>query len=168
MEEIYEHRLDTYYLATIGYGITLIVYSAVAGTMIGDTFSLSVSLWDDPVFSLLAACAVIALIALIITAVLNRTVIVRDRELVFRTRFRERVLTPDEVEWIGFRRENRYRTRGARAYPSARIKLRSRRRALRLRPASFEHSSALAKSIKAWTERNGVEFRVGRRRQENR
>jgi hypothetical protein len=166
MEETYEHRLDTYYLSTIGYGATLIIYGAIAGTMSGDTFSLNVSLWEDPIFYFLAACALIALIALIVTAILNRTVIVRDRELIFRSRFRERVLTPEDIEWIGFRRETRYKTRGVRTYPSIRIKLPSRRRALRLRPSNFEHGGALAKSIRAWAERNGVEFRVGRPKRE--
>jgi hypothetical protein len=166
MEETYEHRLDTYYLSTIGYGATLIIYGAIAGTMSGDTFSLNVSLWEDPIFYLLAACALIALIALVVTAILNRTVIVREHELIFRSRFRERVLTAEDIEWIGFRRETRYKTRGVRAYPSARIKLRNRRRPFRLRPTNFEHSSALAKSIRAWAERNGVEFRVGRAKRE--
>jgi hypothetical protein len=163
MEETFKHRLDTYYLATIGYGVTLVLYALVAGNVIEDRFDLHLSLWKDPIVYLLAACALLALISLIITAVLNRTVIVRDRELVFRTRFRQRVFTPEEIEWIGFRRESRIRTRGERSYPSARIKLRNRRRLLRLRPSSFEKGGAMARAIRGWAQRNGVEFRVGRR-----
>ena len=167
MEETFKHRLDTYYLATIGYGVTLVLYAVIAGTVIGDRFELHLSIWRDPIVYLLAACALLSLIALIVTAVLNRTVIVRDRELVFRSRFRERVFTGDEIEWIGFRRESRIRTRGERSYPSAKIKLRNRRRLFRLRPSSFERGGAMAKAMRAWAQRNGVEFRLGKRWRRN-
>jgi hypothetical protein len=164
MEEIYKHRLDTYYLATIGYGVTLVVYAVIAGTVIGDRFELRLSLWNDPIIYLLAACALFSLVALIITAVLNRTVIIRDKELAFHSRLRQRAFAPEDIEWIGFRPESRLRTRGEQSYPAAKIKLRSRRRPLRLRPSSFERGGAMARSIKAWAQRNGVEFRQGRQR----
>lgn len=158
-EETFRHRLDIYYLATIGYVVTLVVYTVVRGTLIGDTFSVA---WQDPIVYLLAICSAVALIALIIVAISDRRVIVSGRELRFRTRFRERVLTPDEIAWIGFRRERP--TRSGQTYPSARIKLSSRRRLLRLRPVSFERSGQLARAIRDFARNNGIELRVGRRK----
>lgn len=157
-EETFRHRLDVYYLATIGYVVTLVVYVIVRGTLIGDTFSV---VWQDPVVYLLAACSVLALFALIFAAFSTRRVIVGAHELRFRTRFRERVLTPGEIEWIGFRRERPLR--GTRTYPAARIRLRGRRRMLRLRPASFERSGLMARALRDFARNNGIELRVGRR-----
>lgn len=158
-EETFRHRLDIYYLATIGYVVTLVVYTIVRGTLIGDTFSV---VWQDPIVYLLAICSVVSLVALIVVAVSDRRIIVSNHELRFRTRFRERVLTPDEIAWIGFRRERP--VRGGQPYPAARIKLRSRRRLLRLRPVSFERSSQLARAIRDFARNNGIELRVGRRK----
>ena len=95
-------------------------------------------------------------------AVSNRTVIVAEHALRFRTRFRARVLAPEQIEWIGFRRERQYR--GELSYPAAKIKLRGRRRLLRLRLASFERSGFLARSIRDWARANNVALRVGRSR----
>ncbi len=158
-EETFRHRLDIYYLATIGYGVTLVVYAVVRGTLIGDTFSV---VWQDPIVYLLALFAILALVALIVVAVSGRRVIVSRNELQFRTRFRQRILRPEEIEWIGFRRDRPLRQ--PKASPTARIKLRDRRRLLRLRPNSFERSRDLALAIRDFAQTNGIEIRVGPRR----
>ncbi len=156
-EETFKQKLDIYYLATIGYWVTLVAYVAISGTMTGDRFEL---IWKDPVVYLLGAFAVIALLALAFVALADRTVVIRGRELLFRTRFKERVLTPETVEWIGFRRETHVR---GRSFPVARIKVVSRRRPLWLRTGGFERSMVLARTLVEWSRANGVEHRVGRR-----
>jgi len=156
-DETFKYKLDTYYLATIGYFVTLIVYAVVQGTLTGEQFEVD---WRDPILYLLAGCAITGLVALTVAAVSNRTVIVTGSALRFRTRFRERVLTPEEIEWIGFRRERQYR--GELSYPAIKIKLRNRRRHLRLRLASFERSGFLARAIRDWARLNNLELRVGR------
>jgi hypothetical protein len=156
-EETYKQKLDIYYLATIGYWVTLVAYVTVSGTLIGDRFEL---VWKDPVVYLLAFFAVISLLALAFVVIADRTVIVRERELVFRTRFKERIFTPESIEWIGFRRETQVR---GQAFPAARIKVRSRRRPLWLRTGAFEQSLHLARTLREWARTTGVEYRVGRR-----
>jgi len=162
-EETFKSRLDIYYLATIVYGITLSLYIVVRGTLIGDTFSV---VWQDPIVYLLALCSVVSLLALIFAAASNRTVIVTDRELRFRTRSKERVFTPADIAWIGFRRERQFR--GEQTYPLTRIQLKNRRRPLRLRPASFERSGDLARAIRDFARTNGIELRTGWRRRKGR
>ena len=157
--ETFRHRLDVYYLATIGYGVTLAAYTIVRGTLIGDTFSV---VWQDPIVYLLAICAVIALVSLIVAAVSARRITVSSEELRFNTRFRERVFRPDEIEWVGFRRERSLRE--GKGHPLIRIKLRRRRRALRLRPGGFEGSRELTLAIRDFAQANGIEMWVGRRR----
>lgn len=155
-EETYKSRLDIYYLATIAYFVTLIAYIVVTGTLIGEKFEV---VWRDPIVYLLAICGFAALGALVVAAIAKRAVIVSEHELRFRTRFKERVFAATDIEWIGFRRERRIRE--ARVYPTARIRLRSRRRALRLRPGSFERSGNLARAIRDFARHNNIELRVG-------
>jgi hypothetical protein len=160
MEQTFKHKLDIYYLATIGYGVTLVVYVAVTGTLIDDRFEL---VWADPIVYVLALCSVVSLIALVIAAVLDRTVVVHENELLFRTRFKERRFGPDDLEWIGFRSDSRVKVRGGRAYPAVRMKVRNRRRLLRLGIANFERRGELARALRDWGKRNGVALRFGRR-----
>jgi hypothetical protein len=162
MEETFKHKLDIYYLATIGYVLTLIVYVAVTGTLIEDRFELVLK---DPIVYVLALCSIASLIALIIAAILDRTVIVREQELVFRTRFKERIIRPADIAWIRLQAETQVRVRGGRAYPAAKIKLHDRRRLVRLGVANFERRVELARALRDWARRNAVQLRVGRRRE---
>ncbi len=160
MELTFKHKLDTYYLTTIVYGVTFVIYVAVTGTLIDNRFEL---VWKDPIVYLLGICVVVSFIALCIMAMLSRKVLIRDHELVFRTRFKERVIKAEDIEWIGLRRDGRVKLRTGNPYPAAKIKLRKRRRLLWLRPSSFERSKGLTKKLIEWMEMNGVELRRGRR-----
>jgi hypothetical protein len=159
-EEKYRQRLDLYYLATIGYGATLIAYVMITGLWIGDQFSL---VWKDPIVYLLAACTLVSLLALGIAAVVNRKVVVRDGELVFQSRFSERIIRAADLEWIALRAEPRSAARSGRAYPIVRFKIRQRRRRRRLRPGGFEQSEQLVARLREWARDNGVQL-IDRRR----
>lgn len=159
-EERFRHRLDVFYLATIVYGATFMVYVAIRGTLVDDRFSL---VWKDPIVYLLAACAVLSLVALVIAAISNRKLIIRDDEIVLKTRFAERVVRAADVEWIAFRSEPRAAARVGRAWPVARIKLRGERRGRRLRPGGFERSDELVRTLRDWARANGVELLIRRR-----
>jgi hypothetical protein len=159
-EERFRHRLDVFYLATIGYGATLLAYVAIKGLWVDDRFSL---VWRDPIVYLLAGCALLSLIALVVSAVFNRKLLVRDHELVFRTRFAERIVRASDIEWIGFRSEPRAAARIGRSWPVARLKLKGQRRRRRLRPGSFERSDELIRTLRDWARANGVELLIRRR-----
>lgn len=160
MPESFRHKLDVYYVATIAYVLTLIAYVAVRGTVEGGKFEVVLR---DPIVYLLAVCTAASLVGLGISALLGRRVIIRDNRLVFITRFKERVIQPEDIEWIGFRREEA-KVRGGRAYPTARFKLRNRRRLLRLRVANFERKSELARALKEWTTNNNVTLLRGKKK----
>lgn len=147
-------------MATIAYVLTLIAYVAVRGTVEGGKFEVVLR---DPIVYLLAVCTAASLVGLGISALLGRRVIIRDNRLVFITRFKERVIQPEDIEWIGFRREEA-KVRGGRAYPTARFKLRNRRRLLRLRVANFERKSELARALKEWTTNNNVTLLRGKKK----
>ena len=161
MEKTYAQKLDFYYMAAVAYLVTLILYAVVAGTLIGDHFQL---IWKDPIVYLLAICAVISVFALIIAAVLNKKVVIRDQEMLFQTRFKTRTLRPEEIEWVSFRRGSRGKVRDGLAEETARMKLKNRRRRLWLRPALFDESQEMVTDLREWVERNNVPFRAQRRR----
>ncbi len=159
MNETFKYRLDIYYLSALGYIVTLIIYSAIAGTVADDgAFELVVK---DPLVILLAACSVVALGALGVAGFANRRIHIAQEELQFLTRWRKRVFKPDEIAWIAIRTERS--VRGAQPYRAIRMKLHGRRRLLRLRPGGFERSADLARAIAEWARANNVEARRRRR-----
>ncbi|KXK57087.1 MAG: hypothetical protein UZ07_CHB004000982 [Chlorobi bacterium OLB7] len=68
------------------------------------------------------------------------------------------------MDWV---RREEAKVRGGRAYPTARFKLRTRRRLLRLRVANFERKAELARALKEWATRNNVTLRRGKRTLDN-
>lgn len=159
-EERFRHRLDVFYLATIGYGVTLIAYVAIRGLWVDDRFEL---VWKDPIVYLLAGSTVISLLVLAVSAVLNRKLIIRDSEIIIKTRFAERILRAEDVEWIAFRSEPRAAARVGRAWPVARLKVKDERRVRRLRPGSFERSDDVVRTLRDWGRANGVELLIRRK-----
>lgn len=158
-ERTYTYQLDLYYLATIVYGVTFVVYVAVRGSLSDGTFAVVLR---DPIVYLLGLCSVAALLALVAAAVLQRRVIIHDRELVFRTRFKTRVFLPEDIEQITFGPARRVRIRGEEPDPDARIKLRTRRRRLRLYASSFEHSEQLMNTLAEWAAEHQVPVKYKR------
>lgn len=161
MEKTYEQKLDLYYVATITYLVVLIAYAVIEGTLIGDRFEM---VWQDPIVYVIALCAVLSLGGLLVGLALNKKVIIRPNELVFRTRFKDRVIRPEQIEWIAFRSLRRRRVREDVNERAARIKLAGRRRRLWLRPSGFSKSLDLMNEIMQWVERNGVTVRKAQRR----
>lgn len=156
----FEQKLDVYYVATIAYLIVLIAYAVVTGTLIDERFEM---VWRDPIVYLLALCALVSVVALIVAAVLAKKIVVGDRELVFRTRFKERVIRPEDIAWIAFRRGSRGKVRQGVADTAARIKLKNRRRRLWLRSSMFDESEKLMDALTEWAGRNDVPLRTRRR-----
>lgn len=161
MEKKYEQKLDIYYVSTITYLVTLILYGVVSGTLIGERFEM---VWKDPIVYLLALCAVVTIGALIVAAVLGKSVIIRQNELVFATRFKERSIQAEDVEWIAFRRGSRGRLRQGVPERAARIKLKGRRRRLWLRPSGFDEGGDLIKDVRHWATENSITVRAQRKR----
>ena len=161
MEKVYEQKLNQYYVATIAYLLFLIIYAMVKGTLIDERFSL---ILKDPIVYVLVLCALVSIVALIVAVILNKRVIIRDRELVFVTRFKTRTLTPERIESISFRSGSRTRVRQGIPERAARLKLKGRRRLLWIRPSAFDRHEEMMEQLREWTRRNGVAIVQRRRR----
>ncbi len=160
-EETFTYRLDLYYLATIVYVLTFVVYVAIRGSLTGGRFEVALS---DPIVYVLGITSLVSLVALLTAAILRRRVIIGDHELVFQTRFKRRVFSAEDIESIAFGPLRRVRSRRDRPDTDARLKLRTRRRRMRLYAGSFEHSTRLMRALARWAEANHVVVR--RRRPE--
>lgn len=161
MEKTYSQKLDVYYISSITYLVVLVIYAVIAGTMVGDRIQM---VWDDPIIYLLALCVVVSLGGLIVAGVLCKRVIIRDSELVFATRFKKRIIRPDEIVWIAVRRGSRGKVRDGIAERAARIRLKGTRRRLWVRPSGFTDGEQMMKELIRWANHNGVQLRVRRRR----
>ncbi len=159
-EKIYEQRRDIYYVGTIAYLVTLILYVVVTGTLIGEEFTV---VWKDPIVYLLALLSLVSLVGLLIAVVLDKRIIFREREILFVTRFKERKIGSDQVDWIAFTRGSRGKVRQGEAERAARMKLKDRRRRLWLRPALFGDADEMLGDLRDWAERNDVKVRRRRK-----
>lgn len=156
MDRTYEQRLGIYYIGTVVYLVTLILYTVVAGSLIGEEFTV---VWRDPIVYLLGIVSLVSLVGLLVAVILNKKIVVREDALLFTTRFKERRITPEQIEWIAVTRGSRGKIRQGRAERAARMKLAGRRRRLWVRPALFEDGDRIVRDLVAWAERNGVEIR---------
>ena len=159
-EKIYEQRYDLYYVSTIAYLVTLILYVVVTGTLIGEEFTV---VWKDPIVYLLGLVSLVSLVGLVVALVLDKRIIIRDDTILFITRFKEREIASDRVEWIAFTRGSRGKVRQGRAERAARMKLKDRRRRLWVRPALFGEADEMIADLRAWAKRNDVRIRRRRR-----
>lgn len=161
MAGTFRHKLDIYYIAAIGYVVTFVVYLFISGTLIGDRFE---AVLRDPVLYLLGGCAVISLAVLLVMALMQRSIVVEEHRLTFRTRIKKRSFGPQDIAWIGLRHDARAQRRFGRVYPMLVMRLRRRRRLLRFRPDNFEGRNELVKAIEGWAAANQVELRSRWRR----
>lgn len=160
-EKVYEQRHDLYYVGTIAYLVTLILYVVVTGSLIGEEFTV---VWQDPIVYLLALVSLVSLVGLLVAVVLDKRIIVRENEILFVTRFKERKIANDQVEWIAFTRGSRGKVRQGQAERAARMKLKDRRRRLWLRPSLFGDADEMLVDLRDWAERNNVKIRRRRRK----
>ena len=159
-EKVYEQRLDLYYVGVIAYLVTLILYVVVTGTLIDEEFTV---VWKDPIVYLLALVSLVSIVALVIAAILGKRVIVREKEILFITRFKERSIEPEQVKWIAFTRGSRGKVRQGSAERAARVKLNDRRRRLWIRPSLFNDGTEMLEELRTWAERNDVAIGSPRR-----
>ena len=149
----YEQRLDLYYIGTIAYLVTLIAYALVAGTISDAGFEVVLK---DPIIYLLALVSLVSIVALVIAAVLRKRIEIDGNDLVFSTRFKERRISPDEIEWLRFTAGARGKIRQGSPERAVRMKLKNRRRKLWIRPAGFALGDELVADLRAWVEGNSL------------
>jgi hypothetical protein len=152
-ERTFSYKLDFYYQSALIYLVTLIVYGGIRGSVVEAKFEYVL---NDPLMYVIMAFVLISFVTLALNAVRNRKLVVTEEALVFRTRFKERRIAVQDIEWMHVGREARVRTGGR--FQVIVFKLKGRRRLFRIRVGRYERDRELI------GEMNRIAARVPRRK----
>ncbi len=137
-ERIFSYKLDFSYQSALLYLLTLIAYGGIRGSIVEAKFEYVL---DDPLMYVIVAFVLMSFVSLALNAIRNRKLIVTDDALIFRTRFKERRIPVEAIEWMHVGREARVRTGGR--FQVIVFKLRGRRRLFRIRVGRYERDREL-------------------------
>jgi hypothetical protein len=152
-QKVFRYKLDFYYQSALIYLVTLILYGGIRGSFVEQRFEYVLG---DPVMYVILFFVLISFITLVVNYVRNRRLIVTEHAIVFSTRWRERRIEVDEIDWMHVGREAHVQTGGR--FQVIVFKLKGRRRVIRIRVGRYERDRDLVQ------EMNRIALRVPRKR----
>ena len=141
-EQEFRLRMDFYWQAIAVYALSLIFYAAARGS-IGDG-SITLTL-RDPIVIVLGGLVLGSCAWSLGNWYMRRAIIIGDTYIRFTNRFRSRTFQRADIEIIAVGRQKMLKVRGA--YKLVKIRLRSRRRLLRIRPSLYEREAELVQAL---------------------
>ncbi|HAV22997.1 MAG: hypothetical protein A2X67_04105 [Ignavibacteria bacterium GWA2_55_11] len=145
---VFKYKLDFYYQQTLLYLFTFVLYAGIRGSFVEGQFSFA---FQDPLVYIITLFFVMALGTLFLNLWRDRKLIVEDSRLVFHTRYREREIRIEDIEWIHIGRDLAVQTAGR--FQQVLIKTRERRRAYRIRVGRYERVRELVMEMEKIAER---------------
>lgn len=109
MEKHFPYKLDFYYQQTVIYLVTLLLYVGIKGSFVEDRFTI---VFKDPVVYVIALFCVIAVVTLVLNLMRKRQLIITENAIIFQSRYRKRIFTFSDIDWIFIGRERLVRTAG--------------------------------------------------------
>jgi hypothetical protein len=152
-DKVFKYKLDFYYLSALIYLITLVLYGGIRGSLIEKEF---IYVMNDPILYIIIFFVVVSLVTLALNVLRSRRLIIRDKEIIFKSRFRERLIEVRNIEWMHIGRERLVKTSGR--FQVIVFKLKGRRRWIRIRIGRYEKEQELVH------EMNRIAQTVPRRR----
>ena len=138
MQSVFKYKLDFYYQQTLIYLVALVLYAFIRGNFVEDQFTL---IYRDPIVYIMILFFLVSLVVLLLNLLRGRKLIVRDDQIVFHTRKRERIIHLDEIEWMHIGRERLVQTAGR--FQLVVFKMKNRRRIFRVRVGRYERNHEL-------------------------
>ena len=135
-------RLDFYWQYVAIYAIVLIIYALFKGTFSEGTFSVVLF---DPVVILLAFFILSSTIVMGINAYKRKTIIIGSDYIIFKSRFRSKKYSREDIVRIGIQQKRFPRIPGS--LHIVKIRIKKRRRTIKIRPSSFWNEKELIRSI---------------------
>ena len=151
---IFKYNLSFYYKSTIIYFIVLILYGAIRGKFIENSFTL---ITLDPILYFLAIIVIVSVAALIYNIVRNMYIEVSDEGIVFADRFKSRTYKTEQIKKIKFSRQ--VRASNSPAFRTVRIKVNSKVTPVIIRFSDFENQDELLlriEELKSKIEKSSV------------
>ena len=152
-ERTFKYKLDFYYQSALIYLITMVLYGGIRGSFVEAKFEYVL---NDPLMYVIIIFVLVALVALTITKLRNRRLIITDEAIVFSHRWAEHRVPVADIEWMHIGREALVETGGKRQVVV--FKLKGKRRIYRVRIGRYEKEKEL------WSEMGRIAQRVPRRR----
>lgn len=137
-ERVFKYKLDFYYQSALMYLVTLILYGGIRGNFVEAKFEY---ILNDPLMYVIVFFVLMSFVVLSLNYIRNRRLIITDTTIVFKNRFRERVINTADIEWIHVGREARVKTGGR--FQVIVFKLKRKRRLLRIRVGRYERDREL-------------------------
>lgn len=147
-DKTFKYKLDFYYQSALIYLITLVLYGGIKGSFVEKEFVL---VMNDPIIYVIIFFVLMSFGALILNRIRNRRLLIGDDELIFKSRFRERVIKVADIEWMHIGREARVRTSGR--FQVIILKIKGKRRLFRIRVGRYERDKDLIAEMESIAER---------------
>ena len=138
----YHYKVDFYWKSLAIYGAALLIYATFKGSIEEKTLTIAIT---DPIVLLLACFVALSAISLFINHHARRVIAITDDSIMFKNRFRERIIQLKDIKSIVLVKDRRFKMN---TFSAVKIRIQGRRRPLRLRPSLFDHEEALIVDLK--------------------
>ncbi|MCS6808743.1 MAG: hypothetical protein RML40_08775 [Bacteroidota bacterium] len=135
-------RMDFYWQAIAVYAIALLCYILIRGTFWDGSIDV---ILHDPIVLVLGFLVALSCAWLLGNWFMQRSLVLGSSYICLRNRFRTRIIDFCEIEAISIGKQKILRVRGM--YKVIKIRLRSRRRLLRIRPSLYEREQELVQAL---------------------
>lgn len=141
-EQVFEQRLDMYWQYLTVYLLVLIIWAVLRGSFSSNTISI---VYQDPVVILLLLITIGTGITFLYNFYKKRTIIIGKDYIVFKTRWKEKTYTINDIIRIAFGKERNLRV--VSKFRIIKFKVKNRRRIIRIRPTTFKNETELVQAI---------------------
>lgn len=138
----FKYNVSFYYQSTIIYFIVFAVYLIIRGQFIEDSYML---ITKDPIIYLLAFIVIVSLFTLLYNLMRNRYIEFNSDGIAFCDKFKSRLISKTDIAEIKLSKDRRYQKSNILKF--VRLKLKSRRRPIIIRPSDYENENELIKKF---------------------
>ncbi len=138
----FKYNVSFYYQSTIIYFIVFAVYLIIRGQFIEDSYML---ITKDPIIYLLAFIVIVSLFSLLYNLIRNRYIEFNNDGIAFCDKFKSRLISKSDIAEIKLSKDRRYQKSNILKF--VKLKLKSRRRPIIIRPSDYENENELIKKF---------------------
>lgn len=138
----FAQRLDFYWQYISAYFIVLLIYGVAKGSIDEGMITMT---WKDPVVILLFFFMVISSLFLLYNSLKSKTIVIGENFIQFRTRHKERTYSTEDIDKIFIGKK--YNTQLPTPFRLIKIKVKSRKYLIRIRPNSYWNDKELLHKI---------------------
>ena len=136
----FKYNMSFYYQSTIVYFVVFAVYLIIRGQFIEDSYTL---ITKDPIIYLLAIIVFISVGSVVYNLYLNRYIEFSINGVSFCDKYKVRLIDKNEIVEIKLSKDKRYNKPNILKF--IRLKLKSRKRPVIIRPSDYENADELIK-----------------------